>query len=175
MSNKQIMKSLLIENVIKSLKDQGFAGKYPHYKREKSNCIELITFQTNKYGGSFTVEVSAVFPNETDKKKSNIYFGNNDDEINVWSTKDRYRLPGMFDGWFYYNDVYSYSYKALFSKRITVYRDVSEKEAESFIPPDGFTLVQKFDSVTALKICNEVNRQFGEAFEWLEKLEAKRR
>lgn len=175
MPNKQIMKSALMENVVKPLKNQGFEGKYPHYKREKGNCIELITFQTNKYGGSFTVEVSAVFPNETDKKKSNIYFGDNDGKINVWSTKDRYRLPGMFDGWFYYSDVYSYSYKTLFSKRTTMYRDVNEKEAESFIPPEHFTLVQKFDGEIALKICEEVNKQLIDAFEWLEKFESKRR
>ena len=67
MTNNQIMKKYLRANVIEPLFIQGFTGKYPHFRREKENCIELISFQTNNYGGSFTVEVSAVFPDRENK------------------------------------------------------------------------------------------------------------
>mgnify|MGYP003301246772 CR=1 FL=1 len=106
MTNIQLMRKCLETKVIQPLIDQGYIGKYPHFKREKENCIELITFQTNKHGGSFTVEVSAVFPNKENKN----YVLYNDKEIkdlNVWDTNIRYRLKGMYDGWFYYRDLYS--------------------------------------------------------------------
>ncbi len=44
------------------LMTQGFTGQWPHFKRETGDCIELLSFQINKYGNSFTVELSAIFP-----------------------------------------------------------------------------------------------------------------
>ncbi len=67
MSNRDIMLSALKESTFQLLFEQGFAGKYPNFRRKLDNCIELISFQTNKYGGSFTIEVSAIFPNGKNK------------------------------------------------------------------------------------------------------------
>lgn len=99
MTNRQIMLKVLNKNVIPSLLEQGFTGKHPHYRREKDNCIEFISFDTNKWGGSFTIEVSAIFP---DSKFTNCL----DDTLaeDVWGTSNRYRLDGLLDGWFYYDD-----------------------------------------------------------------------
>lgn len=99
MTNRQIMLKVLNKNVIPSLLEQGFTGKHPHYRREKDNCIEFICFDTNKWGGSFTIEVSAIFP---DSKFTNCL----DDTLaeDVWGTSNRYRLDGLLDGWFYYDD-----------------------------------------------------------------------
>ena len=99
MTNRQIMLKALNKNVILSLLEQGFTGKYPHYKREKDDCIELISFDTNKWGGSFNIEVSAIFLNSE-------FTNCLSDTIaeDVWDTSHRYRLDGMPDGWFYYND-----------------------------------------------------------------------
>ena len=159
------MRKHLETQVIQPLLKQGFVGKYPHFKREKENCIELITFQSNKHGGSFTVEISAAFPNKENKNYV-LYDGKEIKDLNVWDTNIRYRLKGMYDGWFYYRDLYS-KYIFGFGKD---YIDFSENKTQTSIPA-GYKLVQKFDENTANQICQEVNKQLTKAFKWLQKFE----
>lgn len=166
MTNWQIMLSALQAHTFPLLTEQGFTGKYPNFRRKLENCIELVSFQVNKYGGSFTVEVSAVFP-DSEYTNYTLYGGVTEETFGVEATAKRYRLPGMFDGWFYFRDVYR--------KRVlffgAVYHDVPEKESENFIPPKGYRLVQKFNGDAANRICEEINRQFQKAFEWLRDFE----
>ena len=152
--------------VIAPLLSQGFTGKYPHFKREKENCIELIAFQTNKHGGSFTVEISAIFP---DKESKNFVLeeGMSIDDVNVWYTNNRCRLKGMYGGWFYYRDLYS-KYIFGFGKD---YIDVSENN-HNFAIPKGYKLVQRFNDEAAEQICKEINKQLVKAFKWLQKYES---
>lgn len=166
MANREIMMSALKKHTFPLLKEQGFVGKHPNFRRKLDNCIELISFQTNKWGGSFTVEVSAVFPNSQNKNYK-LYDGVTEDSFGVEATNHRYRLPGMFDGWFYYRDVYRKS-TLLFG---TIYYDVTEKESLNYVPQKGYKLVQKFDETTAVQICNEVNLQLEKATKWLKKFE----
>ncbi len=165
MTNRQIIKKYLQTNVIRPLLTRGFTGRYPHFRREKEKCIELITFQTNQYGGSFTVEVSAVFP---DNENKNFVFGDGltIDDLTVWNTDKRYRLKGMYGGWFYYRDLYG-KYIFGFGKD---YPDVSENDPRASVPK-GYQLVQRFNENTAEQICKEVNRQLIKAFKWLDKFE----
>ena len=72
MTNREILKENLEKLVIEPLLKNGFTGRYPHFRRNRENCIELLSFQTNKWGGSFTVEVSAIFPNKKDKTMPNM-------------------------------------------------------------------------------------------------------
>ena len=164
MTNIQIMKKHLQAKVLEPLFDQGFVGKWPPFRREKSGCIELIVFQMNKYGGSFCVGVSAVFPQGANKNFV-LWEGLSVDDLTVWNTNERYRLKGMYDGWFYYRDLYA-KYIWGFGKD---YMDVSEKNAESFVVPKGYKLVQKFDDRTAEQICDTINKQLVRAFKWLER------
>lgn len=166
MSNRSIMLSALKKHTLPLLAERGFTGNYPHFRRSHGNCIELISFQTNKWGGSFTAEVSAVFPTAGDKNCQPPE-GITGDSLNVSHTNKRFRLPGMFDGWFYYRDVYR-TFNLLSG---THYHDVPEQEADSFVPPRGWKLVRKFDAGTAEQICKEVNSQMEKAFRWLEKFE----
>ena len=162
MSNIQLMKKALNKNVIAPLLEQGFTGKWPNFRKVYHHHIELLTFQTNKYGGSFTVELSAIFPNANNKNYTNF-----DDkplsELNVWDTNVRYRLKGMYDGWFYYRDLYK---KYIFGFGVA-YFDVNETKANEFIMPKGYKLVQKFDTKTAENICFIVNKQLKKGFKWL--------
>jgi hypothetical protein len=89
------------------------------------------------------------------------------DDVNVWYTNNRYRLNGMYDGWFYHRDVYS-KYIFGFGR---VYLDISEINPTV---PKGYKLVQQFNDTTADKICDEVNKQLIKAFEWLQKFEKSR-
>ena len=167
MTNIQLMKKCLETQVIQPLLNQGFVGKYPHFKREKENCIEFITFQTNKHGGSFTIEISAAFPNNENKNYV-LYDGKEIKDLNVWNTNIRYRLKGMYDGWFYYRDLYS-KYILGFGK---VYLDISENNTPTSIPA-GYKLVQKFNENTANQICQKVNKQLIKGFRWLQRFESK--
>lgn len=163
MSNREIMLSALKEHTFPALKENGFTGKYPNFRRDLGDRIELVSFQTNKRGGSFAIEVSAVFPN-SENKNYELYEGMTNETFGVEATNKRYRLPGMFDGWFYYRDVYRK--RTLFFG--AVYHDVSEKESANFIPPKGYKLIQKFDEATAVQICKEINSQFDKAYKWLD-------
>ena len=162
MTNRDTMRSALQQHTVPLLICRGFTGKYPHFRRAREGCIELLSFQTNKWGGSFTVEVSAAFPKAEDTNYS-LYGSMTEKTLNVSATNQRYRLPGMFDGWFYYTDVYR-KRTLLFG---SVYHNVSERDAGSFVPPKGYRLVQRFDAETAARICEEVNRQLDRAFAWL--------
>lgn len=164
MTNIQIMKAMLHDSVIKDLFERGFVGKWPHFRRENKDYIELISFDINKYGGSFTVELSAVFP-LSERKNYVPRDGLTPDLINVWDTNERYSLKGMYDGRFCYRDLYR--------KRILCfgmdYIDVPETGADAFQVPKGYKLVQKFNEDTAREICGEVSEQLQEGFRWLEK------
>ena len=168
MTNQQIMLNALKKHTFPIFLEQGFTGKYPNFRRNLDNCIELISFQTNKWGGSFTIEVSAVFPNSKNKNYE-LYESVTEDTFGVEATNRRYRLPGMFDGWFYYRDIYRR--RTLFFGNI--YRDISEKEAADFVPSNGHKLVQKFNEDTAVQICKEINIQFKKAQKWLSNFESK--
>ena len=106
--------------------------------------------------------MSAVFP-ELKNKNYTLYDGANEETFGVEATNHRYRFPGMFDGWFYYRDIYRK--RTLFFGKI--YYDVPEKESADFIPSKGYRLVQKFNEDTAAQICKEINKQFGKAYKWL--------
>lgn len=164
MTNRDIMLTALKEHTFPLLKKQGFTGKHPNFRRKLDNCIELISFQTNKHGGSFTIEVSTVFPGSANPNYT-LYEGVTEDTFGVEATNKRYRLPGMYNGWFYYQDVYRK--RTLFFG--SIYYDVPEKEAAAFVPTKGYKLVKKFDKNVAVQICTEINKQFNKAYHWLEK------
>jgi hypothetical protein len=44
--------------VIPTLRDMGFAGSFPHFRRFGDSQIDLLTVQFNRHGGSFAVEVA---------------------------------------------------------------------------------------------------------------------
>lgn len=165
MSNREIMLKALNKTVIKDLKSQGFTGKYPHFKKKKEDCIELISFYTNKYGGSFTVEVSAVFPDSKVTNLSDLKAQVDGENIEVACTNQRYRLKGMFDGWFYYRDVYR--------SPTGFYEDIPESRADIFTAPEDWELLQPFNEITAENICEEISLQLDDAFEWLYNFERK--
>ena len=166
MANRNIMLSALKEHTFPLLKEQGFNGKYPNFRRKLDNCIELISFQTNKWGGSFTIEVSAIFPGSVNPNYT-LYEGITEDTFGVEATNKRYRLPGMYDGWFHYRDIYRK--RTLFFG--SIYYDVPEKDAADFVPTKGYKLVTKFDENTAAQICVEINKQLETAYKWLKDFE----
>ena len=167
MTNNQLMKKHLQAEVIHPLALKGFVGKYPHFRHEKEDFIELITFQANKYGGAFTIEVSIAFPHR-ENKNFVLHGSKTISDLTVWDTNERYRLKGMFDGWFYYSDVYM-KYIVGFGRDYIS----TDKRGVDISALKGYKLVQHFDDNTAKQICDEANKQLSKAFIWLKKFEKK--
>jgi hypothetical protein len=170
MTNIEKMKSYLREYVFPQLYEKGFTGKWPHFRRERDDCIELISLETRKWGGAFYVHVSAIFPN-SENKNYTVYewMDITEDQIAAWDTNLGYSLKGMYEEAFFYHDLYS-EYIIGIGK---IYHTVSEKKASEFVPPKRYKLVKKFNDEAALEICNEVNKQMAKAFKWLCKFEKK--
>lgn len=53
------MAAALKKIVVQKLRDEGFKGSFPHFRRFNENNIDLITFQFNRWGGSFVVELAS--------------------------------------------------------------------------------------------------------------------
>ena len=56
------MIKVLKEAVIPTLREMGFAGSFPHFRRLRDSQIDLLTFQFSRWGGSFVVEVAFCQP-----------------------------------------------------------------------------------------------------------------
>src|SRR5262245_34082606 len=52
------MIAALRDVVVPVLRDMGFSGSFPHFRRIRESQIDLLTFQFNRYGGSFVVEAA---------------------------------------------------------------------------------------------------------------------
>ena len=166
MSQSSKMNDALKKNVIAPLQSLGFNGKFPHYRKVYDNRIELFVIEKNKWGNSFTIEVSTIYPQREGNEKNYDDWQDNLDDVNVWDTNLRYRLPGMFDGWFYYTDVYV-KWIPFFGKD---YVAVSEKKKQDFHPEKGYKQIQIADETIYDRICCEVNKQMKKAFSWWKKM-----
>ena len=73
------------------LREKNFKGTFPDFFREKNGHIDLLSFQFNKYGGSFAVNISYA-----NKERNNItpYSGKDvpPEKLTAYHGKDRLRL-----------------------------------------------------------------------------------
>ena len=56
------MIAALKEMVVPTLRDLGFRGSFPHFRRQREEQLDLLTFQFSQWGGSFIVEISYCCP-----------------------------------------------------------------------------------------------------------------
>jgi hypothetical protein len=47
---------------VPALKDRSFKGSFPHFRRIASDRIDLLTFQFDRHGGGFIIEISRCDP-----------------------------------------------------------------------------------------------------------------
>lgn len=176
------MRKALDELVIAPLKEQGFEGEYPHFRRVTSEeRIELLVVEigTGRYGNQFGVCGSVVFPKEADILHRNYAPVLDElplDEITVYHTRLRESLPGMSYGGFYYTDVYEERMEPSndIPKVWYSYEAVSEKRAATFQPRENQRLVQKYDENTCVMLAEEANRQMPQLLRWMAKLQTPR-
>ncbi len=117
---KDHMGEVLKEKVIPLIRNRGFTGSFPHFKRVKNSQIDLITFQFDKWGSGFVVEIAKCLPGGT-----NNVWGKKIDpkKVTAWDIHpdNRLRLGSAgeeIDYWFRYDT------EPLTSSR---YTDIAEK------------------------------------------------
>ena len=102
-AERERMIETLKEYVIPVLRDKGFKGSFPHFRRLTQTVIHLLTFQFDKWGGSFVIEIAVCSP-----KGCTTHWGKfiPPTEIRAWDINQRLRLgatDGNSDGrWFKY-------------------------------------------------------------------------
>jgi hypothetical protein len=58
-AEREKMIATLKEKVIPVLKVRGFKGSFPHFRRITEAGVHLLTFQFDKWGGGFVVEIAS--------------------------------------------------------------------------------------------------------------------
>lgn len=58
------MRTVLKDSSIKFVREKGFKGSFPTFKRVVSDSHQVLNFQFNKYGGSFSVNLEIVKPSK---------------------------------------------------------------------------------------------------------------
>jgi len=61
--NRDDMNTSLKERLVPALRERGFKGSLPHFRRIQAGRIDLLTVQFDRHGGGFVVEISKCGPN----------------------------------------------------------------------------------------------------------------
>ncbi len=79
----------LKEYVVPVLRQRGFTGSFPHFRRPTARAIHLLTFQFDKWGGGFVVEIAACPPDGF-----TTYWGKHihPSKVRAWDITHRLRL-----------------------------------------------------------------------------------
>jgi hypothetical protein len=93
----------LKEYVVPILRERGFRGSFPHFRRPTESGIHLLTFQFDKWGGGFIVEIATCPPDGfTTSWGKHISPG----KVTAWDINRRLRLGApdeKSDHWFRYD------------------------------------------------------------------------
>jgi hypothetical protein len=55
---REAMNGALKELVVPALRALGFMGSLPHFRRVSGDSLDLLTFQFDKWGGGFVIEIA---------------------------------------------------------------------------------------------------------------------
>jgi hypothetical protein len=55
--SRELMIKELSKTVIPAIRELGFKGSFPHFRRIRTDRINLLTFQFDRYGGGFVIEI----------------------------------------------------------------------------------------------------------------------
>jgi len=99
------MDAALKRFVIPALRDRGFTGSFPHFRRIKEE-VDLLTFQFDRNGGGFVIEIA-----KEKKEGFTSHFGKHipAEKLTAWdlhpSQRKRLRpgTDGSTDSWFRYD------------------------------------------------------------------------
>jgi hypothetical protein len=114
----------LKEIVVTRLREQGFKGSFPHFRRLGKEKIDLLTFQFDPWGGGFVIEIS-----KCPADGITTYWGKHipPNKVNAWymHPSERLRLQPRVSSspsdWFRYD-------------KANLHEDIFEKTARSVFP-----------------------------------------
>lgn len=103
MTERELMKQALITYFLPELREIGFEGSFPNYRRITEQKTDLLSIVFDKWGGSFAIEISYAYlseePNNLLSAQDYLHPG----ELTVYKTHNRKRLPA--DGeWIHFCD-----------------------------------------------------------------------
>jgi hypothetical protein len=58
------MERKLVLDVVPALRERGFQGTFPHFRRCHAKATDLLTFQFDRSGGGFVIEIAEGPPDE---------------------------------------------------------------------------------------------------------------
>ena len=61
MKNDSMIPALKSE-FVSALRERGFEGSFPHFRRAQTDKVDLLTVQFDKWGGGFVVEIAKCRP-----------------------------------------------------------------------------------------------------------------
>lgn len=174
-TESKLMQTALKETVIPIIRQAGFQGSYPHFRRISDGKVDLISFVgCGIWGGGYGVGASVIFPNVAGAK-SNRFYPNDDTpprKMNWAHGRKRCSLPGILGGTFYYTDVYArcvndhaggfISYFPCTPKMIEHGMDFSA---------NGEVLVQKADDGIYSRVAAETVRQLQWLLQWFDRIQ----
>lgn len=96
--------------IVPELRNSGFKGTYPHFKRidDESGKVDFLSFQFNKWGGSFIIELAVAYPCKG--KTGNYYSLERQtpeclNKSDIGFTKERIRIEPKKGKWFEYDEI----------------------------------------------------------------------
>src|SRR5690348_16882989 len=86
---RQLIDGILKNTCVPLLRERGFVGSFPHFRRVNDAHLDLLMFQFRRDGTSFVVEISYADP-----ERKNVRFRPEApaSKIDVACTRERYRL-----------------------------------------------------------------------------------
>jgi hypothetical protein len=115
-SDRDEMQNILNQRIVPELRKLQFKGTFPHYRRVGVDRINLLTFQFDKYGGGFIIEIAncklgeyttswakIIKPNKLTvfdlNKRKRIYsdMGSGDTSMDNWYRYDRTSLKEIIN------------------------------------------------------------------------------
>ncbi len=170
----------LKKSVIPGLREIGFVGSFPHFRRTRERKIELISFLSHSnLGGAFEVGASIIFPDAAGTRESNLFFpyAEIDPKKLIWAYgRIRNGLPGFFDGAFYYVDVYlsewteEYAHKHFTGRHYTAVTPKQEAYIIDHLMANNYRLVQKADSSIYASVAGKVASQMPDLLLWFDQM-----
>ncbi len=174
MTNRDLMQAALKKQVVPYLRERGFEGAWPHFRRNRAGGVDLISFASDPGGGSFGISISAAFPN---RRRTNLIWQDDMENLTAFHTRVRYSGMGMFErpGNFYYADVYRKQIRKTWFRTASSYVAAkNDKEAAQWTA-EGYECISRFRRDTPDKICTLILTQLEGAFAWMEKYEKRNR
>lgn len=101
--SRKKMDRAIKDGIVPLLRQKGFKGSFPHFKRINNNYVDLLSFMFSLYGGQFVVEIAKCSSKGITNTNGNLVSLAN---LTTLKIPDRKRLSPTMHGdyWFVYEN-----------------------------------------------------------------------